>query len=443
VGFSVAFSGCWVLGATVLLGSDIERSRVSKEPFYTRTITTALEAVAENSVQGFLLRFNVTYTEYEATIRGKYQKPSERVIYRLTNNTQDATIRNDLSRLFKGDVTSWQRTDKTINEIYIAQNTRINLSIGSLRTIQASSDGNGRLMFNNAVLREIENIITDITRDNNITRAERSLDSLKQSVIEIPSFVRVTNIDLSSIGLVNEKITLARNQIEAQRVAAIAESQRQEEERQRQEAERQRALQQRKEQILRMVRLDGTYINFRPQTVGHGGILPNQHVYAIRFFDKLYNTSELESIHAQIIYDTGDGRYGVVNFFECFLEGSNLYYLDKNLSLLYTVTNNRNSLQARTASGNTVNFEFRPHSPVAGNTYIQLSDNRNSYSFSGSNFVSRNIDRRSNFIGPDYTYDYSEGVVTLKWQGNNLRRYLFLMGPFLIPSHNGPVYVQQ
>jgi hypothetical protein len=236
-------------------------------------------------------------------------------------------------------------------------------------------------------------------------------------------------------------MTLAKNQIEAQRVAAIAERQRQEEERRRQEAERQRALQQTKERIMRMVRLDGTYINTRTQTSRHGGILPNQYVYAIRFCDKLLNTEELESIRAIVIYDTG--REVVENFFECFLEGSNLYYQNKDLSLLYTVTNNRNSLQARTASGNTVNFEFRPHSPVAGKTYRQLSDTRNSYSFAGLNFFSQNTNSRLTYRevygGPRYTYEYSEGVVILKAQppieygGDNITilNYLYITGPFL------------
>jgi hypothetical protein len=441
--FSMAFSGCGVLMAAVSLVDNIESSRESKELFYIRTrLTHSFEAVAENSVQGFLLRFNVTYAEYEATIRGSYEKPSERVVYRTSNNTQNAAIRNDLSRLFKGDVTSWRKTDKTINEIYIPKNTRINLSVGSLKTIQVSSDGNGRLMFNNAIQREIENIITDITKDNNITRAESSIDSLKRSVIEIPSFARA-NVDLSSIGFVNEKMTLAKNQIEAQRVAAIAERQRQAAEGQRQEAERQRVLQQTKEQIMRMVRLDGTYINTRTQTVGHGGILPNQHVYAIRFCDKLLNREELDSIRAIVIYDTG--REVVANFFECFLEGSNLYYADKNLSLLYTSTNNRNSLQARTASGNIVNFEFRPHYPVAGKTYRQFMDTRNSYTFARLNFTSQNIDRRLR-----YTYEYSEGVVTLKVQppienGDNITiiNYLYIAGPFLTVGQFGPLYVEE
>jgi hypothetical protein len=315
------------------------------------------------------------------------------------------------------------------------------------------------------------NQITSITIPDSVTSiGENAFRKNQLAIIVIPDSVITIGNNAFDDNLLSGIVTVARGTSIGDKAfgrasvtrhlsqADIAERQRQEEEKQRQEEEKQRqeaerlralqqALQQRKEQILRMVRLDGTYINTRTQTAGHGGILPNQHVYAIRFCDKLLNIEELESIRAIVIYDTG--REVVANFYECFLEGSNIYYADKNLSLLYTSTNNRNSLQARTASGNAVNFEFKPHSPVAGKTYRQFSDTRNTYSFESQKFTSQNIDSRLAIRGTGvlkYTYEYSGGVATLKVQSGDdstIFNYLYISGPFLTVGQSGSLYVEE
>ena len=213
---------------------------------------------------------------------------------------------------------------------------------------------------------------------------------------------------------------------------------------QQQEEERLAQLQQTRDQIMRMVRLDGAYFNTREQTVGHGGPLPNKHVYAIRFVNL---NLDRNNVGAHVFFNDGYGKDSVL-YLRCFLEGSSLYYMDRGFSLLYSSENNRNILQARTESGNPVTLQFRPHPPsVTGKTFRWLNDNRFFYSFTGSNYTSQILNSQTNRVetsrGQDDTYTYSEGVITLMYRGIETGVRLYVAGPLLTGIAGGGIYVEE
>jgi hypothetical protein len=185
------------------------------------------------------------------------------------------------------------------------------------------------------------------------------------------------------------------------------------------------------EQILGMVRFDGSHINTEnpnPSIVQQGRplLLQYQHIYAIRFVESQ------DSVRAMLVNHTGQ-RVSYFSF-ECFLEGADLF-ITRDLHI--TLTNDRNTLRVQTSTGNISTFSFRAHPPVTGKTYRSLNNSRDYITFSGSNYQT-SISAFSR--GANQTYTYSEGIISMK-TNDVLINNPYIIGPFLISTNS--VFIEE
>ncbi|MDR1868743.1 MAG: leucine-rich repeat protein [Treponema sp.] len=298
-----------------------------------------------------------------------------------------------------------------------------------------TSIGNGAFSYNR--LRSV------IIPDSVTTIGSRAFEFNQIATVDVP---RRTSIGNRAFYRENGNTSVTRRLTQAEQEQRTTRELAQEEERQRQQTERQiqqaertaertREYQQQLQQMRNMVRFDGTYINTRNQTIGQGGMFPNMHVWAIRF---LVSDSE-EMIIAQIISDIRGDEQVRAYHYDVTIEGSSLILILENqrdyLNLSYTPSNNKNSLQTRTASGNPVNLEFRPHPPrIAGNTYRSLREVGNYVSFITGSDVTAPLSDGSRMT---FAYEYSDGVARFNGFNN------YVNGPFLIRQHIfGSVFIQ-
>ena len=260
-------------------------------------------------------------------------------------------------------------------------------------------------------------------------------------------YVRVTRYKTSS-EIEAEKEQQAQRQ--AQQEIDRAERQRQSAERQREEEERIRMLPIIKEQIMNMVRLDGTYILYQSA----GGL-------AIRFIDRYRDIEVRERFRRQgiirydiieaivVSYSNRDGYRATVT--PCRIDGSNLVIAAGTFIQegTFTPSNNRNNLLFQTQSGGTINYTFISHPPVAGKTYnnVILRGGRGdqSYTFLQSELITRNFDGSVARTG--WTYEYSEGIINgffqLPGQSKPTEpvRSFYIIGQFLV-NDNMSVFIE-
>ena len=242
------------------------------------------------------------------------------------------------------------------------------------------------------------NQLTDVTIPNNVA-------TISDSAFD----------DNPNSNIINE--VKQKREAERQRLAA---------ERQRQEEERIKELQQTKEQILKMVKLNGSYVaSVRGQE------------YAIKF-DVYRTENEVYSLDKNEVYAwiMIPGRELAVTIAKCTLQDSNKILIGGAISygiFSYTFVpiNNGNTLQ----EGET-NFIFRPFSPVTGKTFRPIIGSGDTFRFLASEYIvitkeGRNLNEYYRNI--TYTYEYSGGKIMLK-QNETRIHPLEELGSYLIDS---------
>jgi len=422
----VLLSGC--------VGVSPLSSRSTELAYQVKDRKMAFESINNDTMQGVLLKYDMTLEEYEIVISGDYVKPSGIALW--TGNLLDLYQIDQRN----GDIESRKRTGRIINEPYLLKNVEAVIVPGiSLdrsrdritgKTITATSDSEGRVLFNDNIQRELKIILDDyfmnISGSDNLNSRIRELKDYSEIRISNPK--TESRIDLTAFNFVNERIVSYQQRAEEQRKIAeekrvqdLAERQRQ------QEAERLVRIAENK-QILQKIKTNGSYVNTQA------------HFYAFRFIEA--NDMIGCSIVFHSIYPDGRETYGT-------------YLAESGISsdLKITVTSRSGRFRSESFTvldnGNLRSVDgiiwvFTPFIDAKGKVYSLVAGRNNSrlsFGFSDSYFVTQEYNSRI-INDPSNTYaQLSDGLIRLKFS-NGLSRDLIKVGPFIVSSDWEEVWLQ-